>query len=48
MELVLDEDVKEPEQVLALGILPGDVVCFDPRTVVTASGYIKAAFWMTS
>lgn len=44
MELVLDEDVKEPEQVLALGILPGDVVCFDPRTVVTASGYIKSRF----
>ena len=44
MELVLDEDVKDPEGVKALGILPGDIVCFDPRTVVTPSGYIKSRF----
>ena len=29
---------------LALGILPGDIVCFEPRTVVTPSGFIKSRF----
>ena len=28
----------------ALGIEVGDIVCFDPRTRVTASGYIKSRF----
>ena len=28
----------------ALGIETGDIVCFDPRTHVTASGYIKSRF----
>ena len=27
-----------------LGIQPGDIVCFDPRTRVTDSGYIKSRF----
>ncbi|MBQ7840810.1 MAG: M42 family metallopeptidase [Lachnospiraceae bacterium] len=44
MEVVLDEIVEKKEDVLALGILPGDIVCFDPRTVVTDSGYIKSRF----
>ncbi len=44
MELVLDEDVKKKEDVKALGIENGCYVCFDPRTVVTASGYIKSRF----
>lgn len=44
MELVLDEDVKTKEEVLALGILPGDIVAFDPRTRITESGYIKSRF----
>lgn len=44
MELVLDEPVQTKEDVLALGILTGDVVCFDPRTVITNSGYIKSRF----
>lgn len=44
MEVVLDEIVEKREDVLALGILPGDVVCFDPRTVITESGYIKSRF----
>ena len=44
MEVVLDEIVASKDDVLALGILPGDIVCFDPRTVVTESGYIKSRF----
>lgn len=44
MELVLDEDVKTKEDVLALGILTGDIVAFEPRTRITESGYIKSRF----
>ena len=44
MEVVLDELVESKDDVLALGILPGDIVAFDPRTVVTESGFIKSRF----
>lgn len=44
MEVVLDELVKEKEDTQKLGIMPGDFVCFDPRTVVTKSGFIKSRF----
>lgn len=44
MEVVLDELAETKEDVLALGILPGDIVCFDPRTIITDSGYIKSRF----
>lgn len=44
MEVVLDEHVRTKEDTLALGIMPGDFVCFDPRTVITESGYIKSRF----
>lgn len=44
MEVVLDEEVENREDVEALGIRNGDVVCFDPRTTVTPSGYIKSRF----
>ncbi len=44
MEVVLDEIVSTRDEVLALGIMTGDIVCFDPRTVVTKSGYIKSRF----
>ena len=43
-EVVLDEDVKTAEDVRALGVEVGDIVCFEPRTRVTASGYIKSRF----
>ncbi len=43
-EVVLDEDVKTRTDVEKLGIMNGDIVCFDPRTHVTASGYIKSRF----
>ena len=44
VEVVLDEKVKSKEDVVKLGIMTGDFVCFDPRTTVTASGYIKSRF----
>lgn len=44
MEVVLDEDVYNKEGVAALGIRTGDIVCFDPRTRITESGYIKSRF----
>ena len=44
MELVLDENVESAGDVLALGINVGDYVCFDPRTRVTESGYIKSRY----
>ncbi len=44
MEVVIDEEVRSAEDVAALGIEPGDIVCFDPRTAVTPSGYIKSRF----
>lgn len=43
-EVVLDEPVKSAEDVKKLGISVGDFVCFEPRTRVTASGYIKSRF----
>ena len=42
--VVLDELVESKADALALGILPGDIVAFDPRTVVTESGFIKSRF----
>ena len=44
MEVVLDEPVESKADTEALGIMTGDIVCFDPRTHVTASGYIKSRF----
>ena len=44
MEIVLDEDVNSAADTRALGIEGGDIVCFDPRTRRTASGYLKSRF----
>ena len=44
LEIVLDEDVKNAEDVKRLGVRVGDYVCFDPRTRITESGYIKSRF----
>ena len=44
VEIVLDEDVKSAADVRALGVEVGDIVCFDPRTRRTASGYLKSRF----
>ena len=40
----IDEKVGSKEDVEALGIAPGDFVCFDPKTVVTDSGFLKSRF----
>ena len=44
MEVLLDEMVSTKEETRKLGIDVGDIVCFDPRTVITPSGYIKSRF----
>lgn len=43
-EIVIDECVKNADDVRALGIETGDIVCFEPRTRITESGYIKSRF----
>lgn len=44
MEIVLDEKVRSKEETEKLGIMAGDVVCFEPRTTITSKGYIKSRF----
>ncbi|MFA7076198.1 MAG: M42 family metallopeptidase [Candidatus Izemoplasmatales bacterium] len=40
----IDEVVKTKEDILKLGIAPGDFIFFDPKTIITSSGYIKSRF----
>lgn len=42
IEVVIDERVSKKEDVEKLGISPGDFISFDPRTIVTDSGFIKS------
>ncbi|MDD2205734.1 MAG: M42 family metallopeptidase [Aminobacterium sp.] len=42
MELRLDELVKTKEDVLNLGIHVGDLIFFQPRAVITSSGFVKS------
>ena len=44
MEIVPDEDVKSADDTRKLGIEVGDIVCFEPRTRRTPSGYLKSRF----
>ena len=44
VEVVLDEVVESADDVKKLGVSVGDIVCFEPRTRVTKSGYIKSRF----
>ena len=44
VEVLLDEIVENADDVKKLGISVGDIVCFEPRTRVTKSGYIKSRF----
>ena len=44
MVVRLDELVKTKDDTLKLGIEPGDFIFFDPKTVVTESGFIKSRF----
>ena len=42
LEIVLDEEVKNAADVEALGIETGCFISWDPRTVLTQSGYLKS------
>ena len=44
LEIVPDADVRSVEDARKLGIEVGDMVCFDPRTRRTDSGYLKSRF----
>ena len=44
MEVVLDEKVNSKDDTKKLGIMVGDIVAFEPRTVITKQGYIKSRF----
>lgn len=44
MILMLDEVVHSKEDVLALGIMSGDIISINPRFEYTKSGYIKSRF----
>ena len=44
MYVRVDEKVSSAGDVRALGIEVGDYICFDPKTTVTPSGYLKSRF----
>lgn len=44
MAVRIDEKVRTRDDVAALGIAVGDFICFDPKTVVTESGFLKSRF----
>ena len=44
MAVRIDEVVHSREEVHTLGICPGDYVCYDPKTQVTPSGFLKSRF----
>ncbi len=44
MAVRLDEPVHSKEDVEALGISAGDFICYDPKTTVTESGFLKTRF----
>ncbi len=42
VEVVIDEKVSNKKEVEKLGISAGDFISFDPRTIITNSGFIKS------
>ena len=44
VEVVLDDQADSAEEAAALGVQVGDVVCLEPRTRITRTGYIKSRF----
>lgn len=42
VEVVIDEKVSNKKDVEKLGISAGDFISFDPRTIITISGFIKS------
>ena len=44
MHIRLDEPVNTADNSKDLGILPGDFICYDPKTIITENGFIKSRF----
>ncbi|MCI2058109.1 MAG: M42 family metallopeptidase [Oscillibacter sp.] len=44
MYVRIDETVASAADVRALGIEAGDYICYDPKTVITESGFLKSRF----
>lgn len=44
IEILLDEKVFSKQETKDLGIMNGNFVCFDTRTTITSSGYIKSRY----
>lgn len=44
MEVVIDENISSKADAEKLGIRTGDFICFEPRTRILDSGYIKSRF----
>lgn len=44
LEVRIDEVVHSKEDVVALGIENGDIVCYDPKFEITDSGFLKTRF----
>lgn len=44
MAVRIDEKVHSKADVAALGIAAGDYICYDPKTIVTDSGFVKSRF----
>ena len=44
MHIRLDEPVNNAEDTKNLGLLPGDFICYDPKTIITENGFIKSRF----
>ena len=44
LEVRIDELVHSKEDVVALGIENGDIVCYDPKFEITESGFLKTRF----
>ncbi len=44
MYIRLDEQVKNADDVKKLGISVGDIVAYEPKTVITPSGFVKSRF----
>lgn len=42
LEIIIDEEVSSKADVEALGIGVGDFISFDPRTIITESGFVKS------
>lgn len=40
----IDEVINSKEDVIKLGIQNGDYICYDPKTVLTESGFLKSRF----